>query len=470
MGKPFNPPGPRPRAVVGNLIEFRRDKLAFFTRCAREYGDLVRFQIGPRPVVLLSDPAMIEQVLGVQQKNFVKHFVLGLLRPVLGDGLLTSEGKPWLRQRRLIQPAFQRSHVEDYAGIIVAHTERMLAEWRDGERIDLHSAMMHVTLSIAAKAFLGAEVSGSDFRSVSHALELLMRDFVYRFEGIVKIPLWMPTVWNWRIKRQIRQLDRVIYGIIDRRRRGPQDSDDLLTRLMQATDAGAENPGARGTMSDRQLRDEMMTLFLAGHETTANALAWTCYLLAQHPEVEARLQTELQTVLGSRSPTAADASRLTYTEQVVTESMRVFPPVYAIGRRSVRDCEIGGYDVPAGTTFLMSQWVLHHDPRYFDDPLEFRPERWADGLAKRIPKFAYFPFGGGPRICVGNSFAMLETVLILATLAQRFRFELLPGERVVPWPAVTLRPKHGIHAVCRAAEVSKPLAPAAESPSGSRLS
>jgi cytochrome P450 len=470
MGKPFQPPGPRPRAVVGNLIEFRRDKLAFFTRCAREYGDRVRFQIGPRPVVLLSDPAMIEQVLGVQQKNFVKHFVLSLLRPVLGDGLLTSEAEPWLRQRRLIQPAFQRSHVEDYAAIFVAHTERMLSDWGDGERIDLHSAMMHLTLSIAAKALLGTEVSGSEFRSVSRALELLMRDFVYRFEGIVKIPLWVPTVWNWRIKRQIRQLDRVIYGIIDRRRRGAQDGDDLLTRLMQATDAGAENPGAPGTMSDRQLRDEMMTLFLAGHETTANALSWTCYLLAQHPEVEVRLQAELQSVLSGRSPTVADVPRLVYTEQVVTESMRVFPPVYAIGRRSVRNCEIGGYDVPAGTTFLMSQWVLHRDPRFFDDPLEFRPQRWADGLAKRIPKFAYFPFGGGPRVCVGNSFALLEAVLILATVAQQFRFELLAGQRVIPWPAVTLRPKYGIHVVCRAVEAAKPLVPAAERQPDSRVS
>jgi cytochrome P450 len=217
---------------------------------------------------------------------------------------------------------------------------------------------------------------------------------------------------------------------------------------MKATEAGTENPGARGTMSDRQLRDELMTLLLAGHETTASALAWTCYLLALHPEVESRLRAELDDVLGVRSPTAADVQRLTYTEHVVTESMRVYPPVYAVGRKAARDCEVGGYDVPAGTTFLMSQWVLHHEPRFFDDPLEFRPERWYDGLAKRIPKFAYFPFGGGPRVCVGNSFAMLEAVLVLATMVQRYRFELLPQPKVVPWPSVTLRPKHGIHVVC----------------------
>lgn len=448
MGKPFAPPGPKPKPLVGNLVEFRRDKLAFFTRMAREFGDVAGFRIGPRPVALLSDPEMIEQVLATQQKNFVKHFVLNLLRPVLGQGLITSEGDLWLHQRRMIQPAFQRSHIEDYAGIMVGHAERMLADWSDGERLDLHAALMHLTLGIAAKALLGAEVSGGEFRTVSHALDLLMRDFVYRFEGIVKIPLWMPTPWNWRIKRQIRRLDRVMYGIIARRRQGSLDGDDLLSRLMKATDAGAENPGARGTMSDRQLRDELMTLFLAGHETTASALGWTCYLLTQHPDVEGRLRAELQDVLGGRSPTVADVPRLAYTEQVVTESMRLLPPVYAVGRRAARDCEIGGYDVPAGTTFLMSQWVLHRDRRFFDDPLEFRPERWADGLAKRIPKFAYFPFGGGPRVCVGNSFAMLEAVLVLATMAQRFRFELLPRPKVVPWASVTLRPKHGIHVVC----------------------
>lgn len=449
MGKPFNPPGPNGWPAVGNLIEFRRDKLAFFTRCAREFGDVVRFRIGPRPVVLLSDPAMIEQVLAIQQKNFVKHFVLGLLRPVLGDGLLTNEGDEWLRERRLIQPAFQRLRIEDYTGVIVAEAKQLADSWHAGETIDLHAEMMHVTLAITAKALLGADVTSGDFRTVSRAMELLMHDFVYRFEGILKFPLWLPTVWNWRIKRQIRRLDRVIYGIIERRRRESGNEDDLLARLMRATDAGNEKPGARGTMTDRQLRDELMTLFLAGHETTANAMAWTFYLLAQHPEVEARLQSELQSVLGGRLPTAADVPQLPYTEQVVTESMRVYPPVYAIGRRSLADCEIGGCDVPGGTTFLMSQWVLHRDKRYFKEPDQFRPERWADGLAKRIPKFAYFPFGGGPRVCVGNSFAMLEAVLILATIVPRFRFELAPGEQVEPWAAVTLRPKHGIRAICQ---------------------
>ncbi len=459
MAAPFNPPGPpgpKGRPVVGNLLEFRRDKLAFFTRCAREFGPVAGFRLGSRQLALLSDPAMVEQVLVTEQKHFVKHFVLRLLRPVLGDGLLNSEGEVWLRQRRLVQPAFQRSRVESYAGIMVSQTERMISTWRAGDERDLHAEMMHLTLAIAAKALLDADVSGREFERVSRAMDVLMHDFVYRFEGIIKFPLWMPTFWNLRVKRQIRILDRLIYDIIDRRRRGPLDGDDLLSRLMQARDAGSEQSGARGAMTDRQLRDEVMTLLLAGHETTAGAMAWTFCLLAQHPEIEARLQAELETVLGGRLPTAIDVSLLTYAEHVIMESMRVYPPVYSVGRRAQRTCEIGGYTLPEGTTVLMSQWVMHHDPRYFDDPLEFRPERWNDGLAKRIPKFAYFPFGGGPRLCVGNSFAMLEAVLILATIAQRFRFELVPGQRIVPWPAVTLRPKYGIRAICAPVKAATP--------------
>jgi cytochrome P450 len=247
----------------------------------------------------------------------------------------------------------------------------------------------------------------------------------------------------------------VIYRIIAERRAGRLEGDDLLTRLMKAQDVAAQSlqPPAHSlqpSMTDKQLRDEVMTLFLAGHETTANALSWTWYLLAQDPRVEGRLLGELQAVLGGRSPTVADVARLPYTENVLTESMRLFPPVYAIGRRSVGPCEIGGFDVPADTTFLMSQWVLHRSSKYFDAPLEFRPERWENDLARQIPKFAYFPFGGGPRTCVGNSFAMLEAVLVLATMAQRYRFELAPRQRVETWPTVTLRLRHGLKVVCHA--------------------
>ncbi len=454
MGVPFNPPGPKGLPLVGNLLEFRKDKLAFFTRLAETYGGLARFRIGPRPVVLLSDPAMIEQVLVMQQRNFVKHFVLSLLRPVLGEGLVTSEGDFWLRQRRMIQPSFQRSQVEKYGDTIVAYTERMLDGWQSGDRFDIHAEMMHLTLGIVAKALLGAEVSG-EFDEVSDALDILMRDFTYRFEGLIRLPPRLPTPWNRRVRRHIARLDQVIYRIIAERRAGRLEGDDLLTRLMKAQDVAAQGlqPTASSlqpSMTDKQLRDEVMTLFLAGHETTANALSWTWYLLAQNPQVEGRLLSELQTVLGGRSPTVADVARLSYTENVLRESMRLFPPVYAIGRRSVGPCEMCGIDVPAETTFLMSQWVLHRSAKYFDAPLEFRPERWENDLARQIPKFVYFPFGGGPRTCVGNSFAMLEAALVLATIAQRYRFELAPRQRVETWPTVTLRLRHGLKVVCHA--------------------
>ncbi len=449
IAAPFNPPGPKGLPVIGNLLEFRKDKLAFFTRLVRDYGDVVRFRIGPRRVVLLSDPSMIEQVLVVQQRNFVKHFVISLLKPVLGEGLVTSEGKFWLRQRRLVQPSFQRSQVESYGETIVSFTQRMLDTWQSGDRFDLHSEMMQLTLGIGAKALLDTELS-SEFTAVANALNILMRDFTYRFEGLIRFPTSAPTLWNRRVKSHIRRLDQVIYRVISERRAGRLGGSDLLTRLMKAQDADGEPSSAGKEMSDLQLRDEVMTAFLAGHETTANALSWTWYLLAQHPEIESRLLSEVQSVLGGRTPTVADVPRLTYTEHVLTESMRLFPPVYAIGRRAVGPCEIGGFAVPADTTFLMSQWVLHHDGRYFEDPLEFRPERWENGLIKQIPKFAYFPFGGGPRACVGSSFAMLEAVLVLATMAQRYRLELVAKQQVVPWATVTLRPRFGIQVRCRA--------------------
>jgi cytochrome P450 len=269
-----------------------------------------------------------------------------------------------------------------------------------------------------------------------------MRTFVRRWRSVYPLPVWIPTPTNLRLKRAVRQLDAIVYGFIKERRASGGDRGDLLSMLLQAQDA---DDGTR--MTDKQVRDEAMTLFLAGHETTANALSWTWYLLSQHPEVEAKLAAELEAVLGGRSPTVADLPRLRYTEMVVLESMRIFPPVYAFGREAIRECTLGGYRVRRGTTVIMSQWVMHRDPRYFDNPEQFLPERWADGLAKRLPKFAYLPFGGGPRICIGNSFAMMEAILILATMLSKFRFTVLPDHPVIPRPTVTLRPEHGIKGV-----------------------
>ncbi len=435
-------PGPRGHLLTGNLPEFRHDLLGFLTRCAREYGDFVAFRLGPRRLILLSDPDSIDYVLVTAARNFTKHFALRMNSLLLANGLLTSEGDFWLRQRRLIQPAFQRDRVSAYGGVMVAYTERLLAGWRDGETRDLHAEMMRLTLEIVAKTLFDADV-GDHTSNVGAALEVAMASFVSRLFKMFPLPRWLPTPGNLRLKRAVRRLDAIIYGLIEQRRRDATPRSDLLSMLVQAQD----EDGTR--MTSRQVRDEAMTLFLAGHETTAIALSWLWYLLAQHPEVEARLLDELRSVLGGRAPTVADLPRLRYTDMVVTESMRLYPPVYTIGREPIADCEIAGYPVTAGTTLLMSQWVMHRDPRFYEDPLEFRPERWADGLARRLPKYAYFPFGGGPRTCIGNTFAQMEAVLILATMAPRFHFDLVPGHPVEPGPSITLRPRSGIRAVLR---------------------
>lgn len=436
----LSPPGPKGHWLTGNLRDFRRDMLGFYTRLAREYGDVARFRLGPKRLVLVSHPDFIEQVLVTENRNFIKHYALRLLTPTLGNGLLMSEGDFWLRQRRLIQPAFSKQRIESYAGLMVEHSERLLAEYRDGESRDLHADMMRLTLGIVAQALL--DVNAADrYREVSDAIDEIMHDFNVRFQTAFPIPFWVPTPANQRVKQAVRRLDAIIHEIIQSRRTEGIDRGDLLSVLVHARDEQDQTG-----MTDRQLRDEVMTLFLAGHETTANVLSWTWYLLATHPRIEAQLHAELQTVLSGRLPTAADVPRLKFTEQIILESMRLYPPAYAFGREAVRDCEIGGCRIPRGTTVLLAQWVTHRDPRFFDRPDEFDPHRWDGEFAKQIPKYAYFPFGGGPRGCIGNTFAMLEATLIVATMASRFRFSLVPDQPVVPWASVTLRPEHGLPA------------------------
>jgi cytochrome P450 len=427
--------------VSGCLREFRRDMLGFYMRCARDYGDLVSFRLGPRRLYLLNRPEDIEEVLVANNRTFIKNYALRLLRPVLGNGLVLSDGAFWLRQRRLAQPAFLRDRIAAYGAVMAACAEEMLGQWKDGQALDLHAEMSRLSLRIAAKTLFDADVSGPA-ADVGAALEAVLETFNARLQSVLPLPLRIPTPANRRLIRAVRRLDEIVFPIIQRRRAGGEDRPDALSLLLHARD---EDDG-KG-MTDRQLRDEVMTLFLAGHETTANMLSWTWYLLAQHPEVESKLLDELRSVLGGRPPTAADLPRLRYAEMVLTESLRLYPPAYVIGREALQPCTVGGYELPRGGTVLMSQWVVHRDPRHFDAPESFRPERWADGLARRLPKFAYFPFGGGPRVCIGNSFSLVEGVQVLAAVVPRFRFTLVPEVAVVAWPSVTLRPRHGVWAV-----------------------
>jgi cytochrome P450 len=463
------PPSPPGHRLLGHLPEFRRDMLGFFTRCAREYGDVVAMHLGPRLVHLASHPDFVEQVLVTENKQFGKSYVFELLRPMLGNGLVNSEGEFWLRQRRLMQPAFNKSSVNNYAGTIVAHTQRLLDQWSDGRRTDLHHEMSRLTLGIVGAALMDMDLTEVS-NEIAAPLESAMRDFSRRFESAWHFPVWVPTPANRRAKRNVRQLDAVVNRIISQRRASGGDRGDLLSQLIAARDE-VDQTG----MTDRQLRDEVMTLFLAGHETTANALLWIWYLLAQHPEVERKLLAEVSAVAGNRWPELGDVPRLTYTEAVVKESMRLFPPVFAFSRRVLADAQIGGFHLPAGSAVIMSQWVIHRDPRWFKQPDRFLPERWlpeslspggkgqgegealrpnqnagsqkTPGLQSTRPPYAYFPFGGGPRICIGNSFAMLELILVVAAITPRCRFELIEPDKVRPWPSVTLRSNNGIPAI-----------------------
>ena len=417
------PLGPKGSWLGGNLPDFRKHRLDFLTRCAREHGDMVKLRFAHRHIYLVCHPDFIEEVLVTHSKHFTKHFALRLNPVILGNGLLTSEGDFWLRQRRLIQPVFNRGRILGYAAAMVEATQRLLATWRPGERRDIHEEMMRVTLEIAAKTLFGAEV-GSDSQAIADAMEVMQQNFLLRFNSIMPLPMWIPTPANRRMNRAVRQLDDVIYRIIRQRREQPSDRGDLLSLLLQARD---EDDGS--VMTDKQLRDEAMTLFLAGHETTALTLSWAWYLLAQHPQTEQKLWAELDTVLAGRTPSVDDWPKLKFTEMIALESMRLYPPAYLVGREAIVDCGIGGYAVPRGTTLLMPQWVVQRDPRFFDEPEKFRPERWGEERIKSLPKFAYFPFGGGPRVCIGNQFAMMELVLLLATIAQKFRFRMQPGAR-----------------------------------------
>jgi cytochrome P450 len=423
------------------LKEFGRDQLGTMTRWAREYGDLVSARFGSRPVVFANHPGLVEEVLVNQNRKFIKHFRLRRTRRALGLGLLTSEGEFWRSQRKLAQPAFHRERIAAYARLMVDYTERMLQSWADGQVRDVQDDMMRLTLEIVSKTLFDAEISG-DSADASVAMETLMRSFIARTGSLITPPHWVPTRLNLRVEHAIRRLERILLAVIaDRRTRG-EDRGDLLSMLLHAQD---EESGRR--MSNQQLRDEVMTLFMAGHETTANTLAWTWFLLSGHPDVEARLHAELDLGLGDRLPTVADLARLRYTDSVINETLRVYPTVWMIGREAVEPVELGGYRLAAGTTVFMPQWVVHRDGRWFDEPEVFRPERWEDGLIQRIPRYAYFPFGGGPRICIGNQFAMMEATLILATIARRFRLRLAPDAVIAPLPTATLRPAHGVKVI-----------------------
>ena len=425
--------------VLGLLPELSRDALGLLTRCTRDYGDLVRIRLGLTPVVVVGHPSLVEEVLVTRNHDYRKSLSTRKLGSLLGNGLLLSEGDFWLRQRRLMQPAFHRERLSRMAETMVASATEVLETWRDGEVHAINHEMIEITLRIVARTLFGAEL-GEDLERIRRTSPVMNEHFRSRlFSMFILMPDAVPTPGNLRYQAAVRDLEHLVYRIIAERRASGERKDDLVDMLLAARDDAGQG------MNDRQLRDEVMTLVLAGHDTTALALTWAWVLLAHHPDVDGRLRAEIDTIVGNRLPTAADVPRLSHANSVVNETLRLYPTAWAIGRESVRDTQIGGQHVARGTTVLIAPWSIHRDPRFFDAPDEFRPERWSDGLADRLPRYAYLPFGGGQRVCIGSSFAQLEAILVLTSIAQRFRLRLVdPTRPVEPWPVVTLRTREDV--------------------------
>jgi len=438
------PPGPPPNLIRSLFGAMQQNPLDYFTAMAQEYGDVSGMRIGKFRSLFINHPDLIEDVLVNNSRKYHKGRILQANKYLFGEGLLTSEGDFWLRQRRLTQPAFHRARVSAYAATMAEYAEQLIATWRNGQERDIHEEMMQLALRIVGKTLFDADVT-RDAKEVGETLDILLH-IAANFGRTILVPLWVPTPRNIRAKLGIKRLEKVIYRIIADRRASGRDTGDLLSILLQAQDE-------EGTpMNDRQLRDETITLFLAGHETTANTISWTWWLLAQNPAVEKKFHEELDGVLGGRAPTVDDLPKLTYLSNMLTESLRLYPTAWGMARLAAEEHEIAGYPVRPGYGVAFAQWVIHRDVRWFDAPLEFRPERWENGLAKQLPRFAYFPFGGGPRQCIGNTFALMEASVVLATIGQRFRFGLTAGHKVTPLASITLRPKNGIQVRLEARE------------------
>lgn len=412
------------------------DSLQTFLRWAQQFGDIFYYRAAWLHVYFLNDPELIEWVLIRNSQNFLKDRVVQNSRWFFGNGLLTNEGDSWLRQRRLSQPAFHRERVASYGRVMTTYTEAMLKSWTAGETRDVHQDMMQLTLRIVVRCLFNVEAEKTDI--ISSAMNLLMRNATGARMLLPPIARYLPTPSMIALRHAVGHLERTVYDIIAVRRTSNADSGDLLSMLMNARDEDGSG------MSDKQLRDEVLTFLLAGHETTALALSWTWYLLSQYPDVEEKLHAEVQNVLAGRSPEFADLPALDYTERVIKESMRLYPPAWSLARTAIQDFELRGYEIPAGANIVMSQWIMHRNPKYFADPEKFDPDRWLDPAMQKLPRFVYFPFGGGPRQCIGNMFAMMEATLLLATVAQRFQLRLVPDHLVIAVPSFTLRPKHGI--------------------------
>lgn len=431
------PPGPK-AVVLRSILLGRRGPLDFFATLAERYGDVVFFRIGGTPCYALYHPEDVGKVLVSEHAHFYKDAITKELSLMLGQGLLTSDGALHRRQRRLVSPSLTRRHIAAYADAMVEQTIVRSADWGGAEVRNVHADMMRLTLEIVLETLFGAH-GGESVERVGKLVEVAMEEFERHMGGWRRLlPDWVPTRGMFRIKRVTRQLDEILGDVIRERRASGREGDDLLWRLLSARD----EDGA--AMDDQQLRDESLTMFLAGHETTALVLSYALHMISVHADVAQALQDEVDEVLGTRAATVEDVGALVQHDAVVRETLRLFPPAWSIGREAIEDVQVGGYVMPKGSQVVIPQWVIHRDPRWYEDPAVFRPGRWLSGLDESLPRFAYLPFGGGPRICIGNHFAMMEATLVLATLMQRFCVFPVAGFRLELSPSVTLRPRNGV--------------------------
>lgn len=429
-------PGPRGMPIFGSIFDVWRDPLGFLLRGARDHGDVVRFRFGPYDYLLLNDPEVVRHVLVENARAYRKSKSYDALRLVLGNGLVTSEGEFWRRQRKLAQPAFHKKRMVSFAEIMARTTEEMLSTWTEGT-FDLHEEMMALTLRIVGRALFGVDLAG-EARAIGEAVSVGIKHANDYAESIVKVPPWVPTLANVRFQRAVKVLDAMVMGIIAERRKKPDLGDDLLAMLMSARDDDGHG------MTDRQLRDEVMTLVLAGHETTANALSWTFSLLSTHVQVDRQVHAEAVNVLGERRASFDDLPRLTLTSKVVQESLRLYPPVWVFEREAIEDDVIAAVSIPAGTTVAISPWALHRNPKHWPNPEGFDPDRFEPAACEARARCSYMPFATGPRQCIGDAFAKMEAQIVLATIARSWRFEHLPGALPEPDAKVTLRPRGGL--------------------------
>lgn len=430
------PPGPKGLSLILSKLEAAVDPLGSLTKCARKYGDVIRLD---KDTYLVNHPDYIEYVLSNTNDLFLYNIYKGIevaATRFWGNGLPVSQGHFWIRQRRFIQSAYHRN-LSAWGDVMTEYTLHMLETWREGGTRNLHQDLMRLSLKIAAKVICGLD-QPQQLDEIEAALQATLR----LLDNPPQLDVAIPTRDKKQFHQTMQRLDEIVYGLIQQHRANGKETIDILSSLLMARDENNEG------MTDQEIRDEVVTLLRASHKNTPTALLWVWYLLARHPKVEANLVAELETILGGRLPHFADLPHLRYLDMVIKESMRLYPLYPIVGREAMRDYEIGGYGIPKGAQVMVSAWLMHHDPRYFDEPETFKPERWADNLEKRLPKFAYFPFGGGPRLCVVKAYAIMEMMLLVATISQRFRLSLTPGYRLKLFDAFSgLRPKDGLEVI-----------------------